>query len=97
VEKIFSPTDDTRTPLCLEGKRNCPPEDCGSIPGYERITELLRKKSRTEDDEELLEWLGDEYDPEFFDIEDTNATLRPTKCIKSKTRTVKGGGKKTGK
>ena len=70
VEKIlpFDPT--AKYPICLAGKRACPPEDCGSEPGYYDILEALQNK----EDEELLEWLG-EYDPEHFDLETVNARL----------------------
>src|SRR5438093_244998 len=29
IEKILPPAADARSPICLAGKRNCPPEDCG--------------------------------------------------------------------
>jgi hypothetical protein len=36
----------------------CPPEDCGGILGYQDILKILRKKKLSQDDRELLEWLG---------------------------------------
>src|SRR4030042_3309184 len=78
VEKIYSPTEDTMTPYCIEGQRACPPEDCGSVPGYYRILDVL-KKATTEEDKELLEWVGDDYDPNKFDLLDTNTVLNPKK------------------
>ena len=78
VEKIYSPTEDTMTPYCIEGQRACPPEDCGSVPGYYRILAVL-KKATTEEDKELLEWVGDDYDPNKFDLLDTNTVLNPKK------------------
>ena len=35
-------------PKCVAGKRNSPPEDCGSIPGYEDIIEALKSKNKSE-------------------------------------------------
>ncbi len=65
---------------CLAGERNSPPEDCGSIPGYEHIIMVLKNKGRNIDPE-LLEWLGD-YDPEAFEIDEVNeAILDPDKYM----------------
>ena len=34
VEKSLDNKDIALVPICLEGERACPPEDCGSYPGY---------------------------------------------------------------
>jgi hypothetical protein len=93
VENIYEATDEVLIPFCIAGKRNCPLEDCGSFPGYEQILKVL-KKAETEDDKELLAWVGEEYDPEFFDLADTNAALNPKKRKVPKLKLVMGGGKK---
>jgi len=66
VEKILPPDADAELPVCLAGRRACPPEDCGGIWGYEN---LLRVVADPEDPEhgEMLEWLGGAWDPEEFD------------------------------
>ena len=46
------------------------------LPGYDRILQVL-KKTKTEEDKELLEWVGEDYNPEMFDLEDTNIALNP--------------------
>jgi hypothetical protein len=53
-------------PLCIGGARSCPPEDCGGGPGY---TELLATLSNPENDdyENMKKWVGEEWDPEYFD------------------------------
>ncbi|PIU36286.1 hypothetical protein COT03_00365 [Candidatus Shapirobacteria bacterium CG07_land_8_20_14_0_80_39_18] len=61
LEKIL-PKRSVKYPLCLEGKLACPPEDCGSIPGYYDCIEVFKNKN----DKELLEWMGD-WDPNSFD------------------------------
>lgn len=53
-------------PVCLEGKRACPPEDVGGIPGYENFVAII-KNPRHKERKELLEWVGGKYDPEEFD------------------------------
>ena len=67
---------DAREPLprCIGGERACPPEDCGGPFGYARLLEAI-SDPRHEEHEELLEWVGDAFDPERFDIAEANARL----------------------
>jgi hypothetical protein len=57
----------------LDGAGVFPPEDCGSVPGYERCLAALADKGWTRDlgtagdRMELLEWLG-EWRPDSFDL-----------------------------
>jgi hypothetical protein len=60
-------------PTCTAGARACPPEDCGGFPGYDNVVRVL-KKAETEDDRQLLEWLGP-FDPEKFSIQEVNRRL----------------------
>ncbi len=55
-------------PKCLDGERACPPEDCGSVPGYYNLLEILSDTS-TEEYEEMVSWLGGKYKPEKFNPE----------------------------
>ena len=66
LEKILPRETGVRYPVCLGGKRACPPEDCGGVSGYERLLEII---SNPDDDEyeEMLTWLGGKFDPEHFD------------------------------
>jgi len=48
----------------IEGERACPPEDCGGPWGY---------MSAIEGD---VDWMDDEYDPEAFDPDSTNLSLK---------------------
>lgn len=66
LEKILPREKGVNYPRCIGGKRACPPEDCGGIWGYERLLEIL-KDPKHEEHEEMLEWLGEEFDPELFD------------------------------
>jgi len=66
LEAVAPRVPKSRYPVCLDGARACPPEDCGGIPGYEQICEILRDPGHDEHDA-TLEWLGRKYDPEAFD------------------------------
>lgn len=64
-----------KKPACIAGERADPPEDCGGIGGYnEMINHLLHPEK--DGYLELLEWLGDHYDPEAFDIANVNRHLK---------------------
>lgn len=63
-------------PLCLEGEKACPPEDCGGIYGYEDILEIRKDKNHTEYKERIVEWLGEDFDPEKFDVKEINKELK---------------------
>lgn len=75
LEKILSPDPKTRYPRCLDGARACPPEDCGGIYGYADFLEAIRNPEH-EEHEEMLEWIGGEFDPEEFDLEAVNQSLK---------------------
>lgn len=59
-------------PRCTEGARACPPEDCGGIPGYEELLEILSNPKHA-DFEGMNNWLMGHaknyspYDPNRFD------------------------------
>ena len=65
----------TQYPVCLEGKRACPPEDIGGVEGYDDLLKIFRDPKHPEHND-MLEEFGDDFDPEFFDIEDVNLGLR---------------------
>lgn len=75
VEKTRDATPGERYPRCTAGKRACPPEDCGGAWGYAELLQALQDPSHPEH-EDMLEWLGGDFDPEGFDLEETNAGLR---------------------
>jgi pRiA4b ORF-3-like protein len=63
-----------RYPACIEGARACPPEDVGSIPGYEQFLKAMRNKRHPEH-KEMLAWIGGHFYPEAFDLEAVNQAL----------------------
>lgn len=75
LEKIMSKQARKKYPICIEGERACPPEDCGSVPGYENLLEILKNKKHPEY-KEMKEWVGKKYDPESFSVEKVNKNLK---------------------
>ena len=75
VEKSLPPREGAPSPVCLAGARACPPEDVGGIPGYENFLEARRDPKHPEH-KEYLEWIGDTFDPDAFDVDEVNRLLR---------------------
>tara|TARA_R110002050_G_scaffold298334_4_gene461498 strand:+ start:1617 stop:2210 length:594 start_codon:yes stop_codon:yes gene_type:complete len=69
LEKILPAVHETTYPLCIGGNRECPPEDCGGVRGYEHLLEVLKDPTH-EEYEDLLEWVGEPFDLEAFSPED---------------------------
>ncbi|MER9655783.1 plasmid pRiA4b ORF-3 family protein [Mesorhizobium sp. M0152] len=61
-------------PVCIAGKRNCPPEDCGGVWGYQEMLAILADPSHPQYAERVEEF-GDEFDPDEFALDVTNAAL----------------------
>lgn len=60
--------------ICLKGKRNCPPEDCGGIWGYMENLSIISDPKHP-DYEDCIGWMGEDFDPEYFNLEKTNEIL----------------------
>jgi hypothetical protein len=54
-------------PRCIEGRRACPPEDCGGPYNYNDFLKSIRNPN-DEQHEEMLEWVEGEFDSEHFDL-----------------------------
>ena len=54
--------------ICIGGRRACPPEDCGGVPGYFRLQQAFMEPDNEEFSDER-EWIGGEWDPEAFSPE----------------------------
>jgi hypothetical protein len=74
VEKILPPEEGVRYPVCLKGKRACPPEDVGGVWGYADFLKAVRNPRHPEHDE-WLTWIGGTFDAEAFDLDEVNRLL----------------------
>ena len=61
------------TPVCLDGRRAAPPEDCGGVHGYQQLVEALRD-ARHPDHADMKRWAGT-YDPDAINLEVINRRL----------------------
>jgi hypothetical protein len=76
LEKIFE--EEINQPTCLDGEGQCPPEDCGGIPGYENLKAVLANPDDPEH-EEMKEWLeleeDETWDPAEFELQEVQELL----------------------
>lgn len=80
VEDAAPATPAVTVPGCIDGRRACPPEDCGGPWGYQELLSILADPSHPEH-EERRQWVDDEWggvtlDPEAFDPTDFADNLR---------------------
>jgi hypothetical protein len=74
VEKVLPPDAEHAYPMCVGGKRHGPPEDCGGVPGFYNLLEAIGDPKHGQHDE-MREWLGDDFDPEAFSVDEVNRRL----------------------
>lgn len=68
LEDIVLRKAGVKYPVCLDGQRACPPEDCGGSDGYQACVDMAAGKHQFADDadaQQLKVWLGD-WRPEKF-------------------------------
>jgi hypothetical protein len=72
LEGILLKEKGVKYPRCIGGERACPPEDCGSVPGYYHLLEVIRNPKHKEYGS-FINWLKGHaknyypYDPEKFE------------------------------
>ena len=74
LEKRLPADPNMPYPVCRAGERACPPEDCGGIPGFYDLLEALSDPHH-ERHAEMREWIGGDYDPEAFSVDNVNRSL----------------------
>jgi hypothetical protein len=74
VKRIGASVDGVKYPVCLGGKFAGPPEDSHGIWGYYEMLEAV-KDPRHPMHRDYKEWLSPDFDPNHFDLDETNALL----------------------
>jgi hypothetical protein len=70
-EDVLTSEPKQKYPRCIAGERACPPEDCGGLPGYEHLVDVLRQPKHPEH-AESVDWLKGHaknyypFDPDNF-------------------------------
>ncbi|HRH02959.1 MAG TPA: plasmid pRiA4b ORF-3 family protein [Bacteroidia bacterium] len=63
-----------KTPIVVNGAMACPPEDCGGIPGYENLKDVMKNPKHPEY-KEFVQWLGKAFDPQLFNLQMVNKEM----------------------
>jgi hypothetical protein len=74
VEKMLPADPPQIVPVCITGKRACPPEDVGGVWGYDTFLKAIKNPDYPDHDI-YTEWIGDDFDSEAFDLDTINAQL----------------------
>lgn len=82
--------DDSFRPVCVAGKGNCPPEDCGGPYGYAELLQALQDPSHPEHSW-YQDWLGPDFDPSYFSVEDVNKRLARKRSSAKRNKTFHSG------
>jgi len=79
LEKLIPAAERPARAEVIAGEHACPPDDCGGVPGYCDLVEILLDPKHPEH-KERREWLdlpkGEKFDPYFFDLAAANKELR---------------------
>lgn len=75
LEKILPFDNKKEYPVCVAGKMSCPPEDCGGVWGYANMLGVLKQPDH-EEYEDIVDWIGEDFNPEHFDIDEVNLLLK---------------------
>jgi len=79
IESVAAPGEKPlKHSVLLAGKYACPPEDIGGPPGYEDFIESISDPGN-ENHEEMWDWYGSDFNPDFFEIGQINKALKKIK------------------
>jgi hypothetical protein len=74
LEKELKPDPLEYYPVCTDGARECPPEDCGGPHGYQEMVTAVKDPSNPQH-RFFKALFPDGLDPEYFDLEEINEIL----------------------
>ncbi|MDY0286663.1 MAG: plasmid pRiA4b ORF-3 family protein [Bacteroidia bacterium] len=75
LEQKKQPEKGVFYPRVNDGEGNCPPERCGGVEGFYEILDVLDNPDHM-DYEDTIDFLGGDYDPDYFNVEEINAALK---------------------
>lgn len=75
LEKVLPRHPETAYPVCVTGRRACPPEDVGGIWGYADFLEALSDEYHPRHNS-VSEWIGGAFDSEAFDADEVTTALQ---------------------
>jgi hypothetical protein len=74
LESVEEPKPYLRYPVCIDGKRNCPPEDVGGLDGFYRMLRIQKKPTHPQYRSYLM-WLGGKFNTDELDLFKVNKLL----------------------
>jgi len=74
IERVMAPEPDVAYPRLIEAAGRCPPEDVGGPSGYDEFIQTLNDPDDERHDE-MRQWAGDEFDPNFLDADALKADV----------------------
>jgi hypothetical protein len=81
IEQLLALEPAPKLAACTDGARARPPEDVGSVSGYEAFLEIIADPLHPEH-RDMKRWCGGHYDPDWFDLaavdKDVRNALKPT-------------------
>ncbi|MCV6638980.1 plasmid pRiA4b ORF-3 family protein [Candidatus Albibeggiatoa sp. nov. NOAA] len=80
LEKILPTVE--QHPVCIKGKRACPPDDVGGIWGYGEFLDILAHPEHA-DYNDTLDWIGGDFNSELFDLNKANEALAQLQFFKA--------------
>jgi hypothetical protein len=74
VERLTDPKPGVLYPSLIQVSGRCPPEDCGGPWGYAELLDAIKAPTH-ERHAELMEWIGDDFDPKADQTERLTAAV----------------------
>lgn len=75
LEGVLASEEGEFYPTCTGGKRHCPPEDCSGVWVYAELLKTISNPKHP-DFSEMMEWLGEGFEPGAFDLDQVNEELK---------------------
>jgi hypothetical protein len=79
IEDLVMPENEGKRIRCLAGENACPPEDVGGAHAYFDFVAAIRDPTHAEHDS-YLRWVGGNFDPSAFDLDDVDDRLSTIKA-----------------